>query len=184
MDYRKGGPLLIAGGRLRLLGPADRRRTSCDQPIRPSRSRRTLSSIDTMRSQVVPNGRPTAIAPPNGCTGAKVDTAGAEHWDDLRRGALVELDHGEVLDGRVGQSEHTTGSLDRIDTDRSTADTRRRRSVLRRKFPRAWRTRPAFGNRCSASDSERWRSRCVRLCDRCGRRDVVSGSLAAHTQAE
>ena len=62
-----------------------------------------------IRAPVIPNGWPSAIAPPNGLSFSASMPQLLAARDDLRRERLVELDDVDVVDRHAGLLEHAPG---------------------------------------------------------------------------
>ena len=74
-----------------------------------------LISVPVMRAPVMPNGWPTAIAPPFTLSFSIGMPRSPVGRDDLRRERLVDLDQVDVVDGHAGPRERLPGRLDRAE---------------------------------------------------------------------
>ena len=83
------------------------------RPICLSCQRSELMSVVVIRAPVMPNGWPTAIAPPLTFSLSHVDAEVGRARDDLRGERLVDLDQVDVVDGHAGPGQCLPGRLDR-----------------------------------------------------------------------
>ena len=74
-----------------------------------------LISVVVIRAPVMPNGWPTAIAPPLTLSLSSSMPEVAGRRDHLRGERLVDLDQVDVVDGHAGAGERLPGRLDRAE---------------------------------------------------------------------
>ena len=124
-------------------GPCRRRRTSSRGRSSRRASSRSLSSVVMMRAPVIPNGWPSAIAPPNGLSFSSSMPHSSRHGTTWAANASLSSTTSMSLDRHAGLLEHVLDRRDRAEAHDLGADRARprgddARARLEARAPRAF----------------------------------------------